>query len=268
MPAFQASTLNITPQAPLSEPKNIRALITGFEKSGKTFNAILWALWFLGIDPLGWTKEQVHEFAKTSPVVVLETSKEDVTLYMDVLPFRVIHVPPEGNSLAVITRIARELEQKDPYVKAVVVDSFSEFWEGEGGVLSYVQEQGDKNSLQAWNNVKKMEAAQLNALRDSKLDFWFTARMKDGVRVEVSDSGATSFIKERDRPITRRSAPYEFSQLLHLDNDDGKLATQFFGRYLEQGKNMSGKKFKTDDVKQAKAFMGGIAGFLHRDWSV
>src|SRR5688572_23401139 len=166
----------ITPTVPSVERRAVRALMAGFEKSGKTYDSILWALWHCGIDPTGWTEAQVREFAPRSPVVVIETSREDVGIYAKVLPFRVVSVPPNLNNPANIVAIIQAFES-DPTIEAVVVDSYSEFWEGEGGVLTLVNQLGA--NYQAWDEIKKMENTQFAAMRDSRLDLWFTVRMKD-----------------------------------------------------------------------------------------
>ncbi len=258
---------NITPSVPVSTAQPVRALVAGFEKSGKTYNAIKWALLYCGIDVTGWTATQVADSAPSSPVVVIETSREDVSVYAKVLPFRMVQVPSALNNPANITQIIKAYES-DPSIKAIVVDSYSEFWEGEGGVLGIVEslKASTKDGIGAWAQIKKLETKQLDAMRDSRLDLWFTVRMKDGIIVEKEDNGTTSVTKERDKPVQRRSAPYEFSQLYHLEAQGDKLYTTFFGRYIGAGeKSMNGTKFQTDNRNAMLKFHKGLSDFLDRE---
>ena len=234
-----------------------KALLMGKPKSGKTLTALKMAAYCAGLDPETLTREQVTEYHRRGelPIVVIETLNERVDLYAPYLPFSVVHL--DEYHPRYIWQALEMYAQKD-YIKAVVIDSWSAFWEGAGGVLDMVDSVG--GGFSAWAGAGKTENIMLRAIEETPLDVILTVRTKDTISIN-QDDGKTEVSKVQDKPVQRGRVTFELDHLFILDNDNTGV---YHGRNLDYP---NGSEIAVSDKRQLRRFMESTFKNLNRPFT-
>ena len=135
--------------------------------------------------------------------------------------------------------VALESFQPERYVEAIdaaeaagyrvlVIDSLSHAWEGEGGVLSLVDEASRRsssgNSFAAWGVVTPRHRALVDAMLQASVDVIATMRTKTEYVLEPDDRGKLVPRRKGTRPVQREGLEYEFDLVAEMAADSHDLA--------------------------------------------
>lgn len=109
---------------------------------------------------------------------------------------------------------------EDAGVDAIIIDSLSHAWAGEGGVLdiqaTITAASRSGNSWSAWREVTPKHNALVNAMLQSKCHIIATMRTKTEYVVEEDEKGKKAPKKVGLAPIQRDGMEYEFTVMLDL----------------------------------------------------
>jgi len=134
--------------------------------------------------------------------------------------------------------VALDSFQPERYIEAIdaaeragypvlVIDSLSHAWEGEGGVLSLVDEASRRsssgNSFAAWGVVTPRHRALVDAMLQANLDVIATMRTKTEYRLEPDARGKLVPRRLGTRPVQREGMEYEFDIVAEMAADSHEL---------------------------------------------
>ena len=183
-----------------------RVAFVGPTGSGKTWTALEWARTLVGPD---------------GRIAVVDTENNSAAYYSDRFDFDVCPVgePYEPHRLTTIIREAA----KEGY-DAVVVDSLSHFWEGEGGVLDIAdnagQRSGGGNSFAGWKVATPQLRNLIDVLRSVDMHVIVTMRSKmEWVLDQVERNGRTVSVPRKVgmAPVMRQGVDYEFTVVIDMN---------------------------------------------------
>lgn len=180
-----------------------RVALDGPSGSGKTFTALTWA------SVLG------------DRIAVVDTERGSASLYSDRFAFDTVRIAPPYDPVRLIE--AFQAAEKEGY-DAVIVDSLSHFWEGEGGFRDIADAAGQRaqgNSWAGWKTATPQLRHLIDTMLGADLHVIVTMRSKtEWTQEEYVDSKG----KTRTRPVRIGMAPvmragteYEFTIVGDLD---------------------------------------------------
>jgi len=199
-----------------------RVMLAGPSGSGKTWTLLSIATVLSGGEPF----------------VVIDTENESASLYSDKFKFKVVNwAPPyDPNELA---EAIKSLQSQWP---AIVVDSSSHFWMGEGGTLDIVDKAATKmrgNSYVGWKEGTPAQNALYEAMIRCQTHLLTGVRSKmDHVQEKDEKTGKTIVRKIGMAPIQRDGMEYEFTVAADMDMDHNMIVTK------TRCSDLSGKVFK------------------------
>lgn len=205
-----------------------RALFQGPQGSGKT-----------------WTMLSVARIMSPPParIIVIDTERESALTYADVfkfehLPWRPPYSPDE------LTQILGELGRTLGPDDVTIIDSFSHFWQGQGGILDIAggRVQG------GWDKARPMQQALIEAILAMPSHVFLGARMKNTVL--VSDNGKT-VENVGLQVIQDDTLGYELNIVVQLD----------------MGHNLTVLKSRTPAVPVNRQYPGGMEQKLADDYA-
>ncbi|NCC05932.1 MAG: hypothetical protein EOM37_18260 [Proteobacteria bacterium] len=177
-----------------------RIALIGVSGSGKTYSALLIARGLVG--------------AK-GKIAVIDTENGSADLYASLTEYDVatISAPYEPKKyLAII-----EEAEKAGY-DAIVIDSLSHAWSGDGGLLDMQGKLADRgNSFAAWRNVTPWHNKLVEALITSPAHIIATMRAKAAYEVVEDDRGKKAPKKIGLAPVQREGMEYEFTSVFDID---------------------------------------------------
>jgi hypothetical protein len=260
---------NLREEVPVPTPRGLIGSIIGFPKSGKTVTGLKLLYALQGYDTATFTPEVVERInSEGAPVLVVETMGEAVGIYANNFPFRVIRIPGDDHRLPQLKDIIRHYaDNPQEGVKAILVDTFTAFWNGPGGYLDMIQKLG--GTPKQWGETNKtIELPFFSELKrvaeGNLLDLMFTVRMKDGIRIESGEDGKMKTItKEKDKPIQRAGWSYDTDFIFTPSrNDRGHIVVDFEGRFY--GLTPERMQFRADNPA-LNDFAGKLAAKLNRN---
>jgi DNA polymerase III delta prime subunit len=238
-----------------------RVAFVGPTGSGKTWTALEWARTLVG---------------PTGRIAVVDTENSSAAYYSDRFDFDVAPVgePYEPHRLTAIIKEAA----KEGY-DAIVVDSLSHFWEGEGGVLDIADAAGQRsggNSFAGWKTATPQLRNLIDVLRSVDMHVIVTMRSKmEWVLEKDERTGKTSPKKIGMAPVMRQGVEYEFTAVVDMDLEHRGAVTksrcseiadvimqphragetaEVFGRWLDSGEKLAPR----DDVDALIGLLNGI----------
>lgn len=186
----------------------LRLALCGPSGSGKTYSALLIAQ---GLAPGG-------------KVALIDTERGSGELYADLTEYDVAPLEPPYTPARYIELI-RAAEQAG--YAALIIDSLSHAWTGEGGVLDMHDKAAaasrTSNRFAAWREVTPQHNALVDTLLGANLHLIGTMRTKTAYEV-VDDDGKKVPRKIGLAPIQRDGMEYEFTTVIDL-SIDGHVAT-------------------------------------------
>ncbi len=206
---MSASRLGLARQASRSQLK-ARVAIDGPTGSGKTWTALEWATALAG--PGG-------------RIIVLDTEHGSAEWYSDSFTYEVITwAPPYTPS-----ELAATINEAQATYDVIVCDSFSHFWEGEGGTRDIVDAAAERargNSFAGW----KVGTPALRHLIDSILaadaHVICTMRSKMEYVLEQDERGRQVPKKVGLAPVMRQGVEYEFTLIADMDLEHRMMVTK------------------------------------------
>lgn len=189
-----------TPRKATRHQLKARVAIDGPTGSGKTFTALEWAQVLQG----------------DGRTVVLDTERGSASWYCDKWDYDVIdwappYAPPE---LADTIR-----EAADQYA-VIIVDSFSHFWEGEGGTLDVADAAGQRangNSFAGWKTATPQLRHLIDTIVAAPCHVITTMRSKMEYVLEEDSRGKKVPKKIGLAPVMRAGVEYEFTLIADMD---------------------------------------------------
>lgn len=182
----------------------LRVAISGPSGSGKTMSALLLAFGITG----DWGK-----------IAVIDTENESASLYEHLGPFNVVPFPPPYSPERYIEAI-NFCAAKRPTV--IIIDTASQEWNGEGGILSDNKENND--SFFNWKYLTPRHEAFVNTILHSPCHTIVTFRTDDEYIMTTDEkTGKAKPVKMGLKAITRKGWEYDNTVVFRLD--DNLLAT-------------------------------------------
>ena len=194
-------TLNFQP-ATRHEAK-ARVAMIGPTGSGKTWTALQFARTLAG---------------DTGTIAVIDTENASASLYADDYTFDTAPWYPPYDAAKLAAAINAAARSYD----VLVIDSLTHFWQGDGGVLDIVEQEGAKvgargNNFAGWKKGTPLWRGILDALIFAPCHVVITMRSKmDYVQQQGSD-GRMRVEKMGMAPVARNDVEYEFTIVCEMD---------------------------------------------------
>lgn len=216
-----------------------RILLSGPSGSGKTFQALMIARALVG---------------KEGKIVGIDTEHGSMSLYSDKYHFEVIEWQPPFDP----RELAQALRELDGKYDAIVPDSLSHFWMGEGGTLAVVDaaaERSKGNKFAGWKEGTPAQNDLVEAIVRCDAHLIATARAKTEYVQEKDEKGRTSIRKLGLAPIQREGIEFEFDIQGEVNAEHDLVITK------SRCDLVADKVFKKDKVPQfAKVVGDWLAG--------
>lgn len=175
----------------------LRAAFFGPSGSGKTLTSLIMMRGIVG--PQG-------------RIAVIDTERGSANMYADLVQFDTVWL----TEYAATDYIACIKQAEAAKYDGLIIDSASHAWEGEGGLLSVVENvikgQKKEDSFRAWGDerVRHAEHSFWNTILDFPGHVIVTMRAKTSYEVSKNENGKTVIQKLGLAPVQRQSAEYEF----------------------------------------------------------
>lgn len=203
-----------------------RMCFWGIPKSGKSHAALAIATAAVG---------------ETGKVGVISSEYGSTNLLSHKFPHDIIDLTTDehGNPIANPFAPARYEEAIKLFVEngyeAIVIDSLSHAWEGEGGVLENVK--AKKNTFSdGWGQVgTPMYQHLMRSILSAKAHVFITIRAKDGYVVELNNEGKNVPRNVGLKPVIRSSFGYEMQLTIRMDALVGHIDESAFQDEFPQG---------------------------------
>lgn len=228
--------------------------MTGPSGSGKTLSALLMAYGMTG----DWEKVGLIDTENRSADLYAETTKAGV----HIPEFPKIDIEPPYTTEKYIEAI-KAFEEYG--VQAIIVDSLSHAWAGEGGII----EQKDKlsktkNSFTAWGELTPKQNKMVEAILQCSAHIFVTMRSKTEYVLEANEKGKQVPRKVGMAPVQRDGLEYEFTLVMDLSahhiasvskDRTGLFDGEEFVPGVETGQKLlewleSGEKVATAELKE------------------
>ena len=213
------------------EQAKARVALTGPSGSGKTYTALV-----VGTE-LG------------KRVAVIDTERGSAAKYADQFSFDTLQlVTFEPAALVDALAVAAH----DGY-DVIIVDSFSHFWSGAGGMLEQVdnaaKRAGSGGSFAGWRETRPMERAMFDALLAYPGHVIVTMRAKTEYVVETDERGRKVPRKVGLKPDQRDGIEYEFDIVGDLDHENTLALSK------SRAAPLSGLVIRKPDTRFAQAIL-------------
>lgn len=187
----------------------LRLAIAGPSGSGKTYTSLAIAT------------------ALGGPIAVVDTEHGSASKYADLFQFDVLelHAPYHPDKYI-------EAIQNAAFVgyKVVILDSMTQAWNGEGGILELVEQAGKRqrtpNGYTAWADVTPIQNRLIEAIVSTKIHIIATMRSKQEYVQEKDDRGKSVIRKVGMAPIQRDGFEYEFDIFFDMDVENNAIVSK------------------------------------------
>jgi hypothetical protein len=175
----------------------LRIGLAGTSGSGKTYSALLLAKGLVG----DWTK-----------VCVVDTEQGSADLYDSLGDYNVITLAAPFTPERYIEAIRTA---EDAGMECIILDSITHEWDGQGGILEYVDQltkaSASKNSYTVWGKATPRHNAFIQAILQSTAHIITTVRRKQDYAMTTDSSGKTKVEKQGLKEVTREGFEYELT---------------------------------------------------------
>ena len=184
-----------------AEKKKVKLKIgmSGASGFGKTYSALLLAY--------GMTDDW-------SKVAVIDSENRSASLYADLGEYNVIELTPPYSPERYIEAI-KTCESAG--MEAVIIDSITHEWDGEGGCLDLQEKLGGR--YQDWAKVTPRHKAFVGAILQADTHIITTVRRKQDYEMSKDDKGRVTVQKTGMKEVTREGFEYEITVNFEFLND-------------------------------------------------
>lgn len=190
-----------------------------------------------------------QELAQGGDVLVIDTERGSASLYADEFEFQTLKWEPPYNP----SELGQVVSDVAPQFDAVVIDSLSHFWMGEGGTLDVVDAAAERargNKFAGWKAGTPAQNDMVDAMLRAPAHVIVTMRSKMEYVQDKDEKGRTTIRRVGMAPVQRDGIEYEFTVTADLDMEHrlmvaktrcSLLADKVFrpGHALEMGKVLS-----------------------------
>jgi len=251
-----------------------RVAFSGSSGSGKTYWSLAWA----------------SVLAEGNKVAFIDTERGSASLYADQFAFDVLEMRPPFHP----DRLVEALQEatKAGY-RAVVVDSLTHFWSGQGGTLEIVDQASSRfkgNTHAAWQVGTPIQQRMVDALLGFEGHLIATMRAKTEWVMEPDERGRVTPRKVGLAPQQRSDIEFEFTMMMEIEasshrasvsksrfadfadkvfapNECHSSAEQFLG-WLKSGKQMVSRNIG-DGIKQQISLLNDLQrDYLREQWKL
>jgi hypothetical protein len=221
------TTLSFSPAS--KEQAKARIALTGPTGSGKTYTALIVA------GGLG------------KRVAVIDTERGSASKYADEFTFDTLQLTRfEPSALIDALAVAAHAGYD-----TLIVDSFSHFWSGTGGMLEQVDHAAKRagaggNSFAGWKEARPMERAMIDAVLAYPGHIIVTMRAKTEYVVDSDERGRKVPRKVGLKPDQRDGIEYEFDIVGELDQENTLVVSK------SRAKSLSGMVIHEPDARFAE----------------
>ena len=178
-----------------------RVAFSGASGSGKTYWSLAWA----------------SVLAEGNGLAFIDTERGSASLYADQFTFDVLEMRPPFHP----DRLVEALQSAEQAgYRAVVIDSLTHFWSGQGGVLEIVDQASSRfkgNSHAAWQVGTPIQQRMVDAVLGYEGHILATMRAKTEWVMEPDERGRVTPRKVGLAPQQRSDIEFEFTMMLELD---------------------------------------------------
>ena len=178
----------------------LRLGISGASGFGKTYSALQLAH--------GMTQDW-------SKIAVIDTENSSASLYSDLGNFNVLNLSKPFSPERYIEAI--EICEKSR-MEAIIIDSITHEWQGDGGCLQIHDQLGGR--FQDWAKVKPRHQKFIDRILQSKCHIITTTRRKTDYSLDISSNGKSKVVKHGTKEITSEGFEYELSVNFELINEN------------------------------------------------
>jgi AAA domain len=175
----------------------LRIGLAGTSGSGKTYSALLLAKGLVG----DWSK-----------VCVVDTEQGSADLYDSLGGYNVITLTAPFTPERYIDAIKTA---EDAGMEVIIIDSITHEWDGQGGILEYVDQltkaSASKNSYTVWGKATPRHNAFIQAILQSPAHIITTVRRKQDYAMTTDGQGKTKVEKQGMKEVTREGFEYELT---------------------------------------------------------
>ena len=192
-------TLTFTP-ATRHEAK-ARVAMIGPTGAGKTWTALQFARTLAG---------------EHGRIGLIDTENASASLYADVHDFQTAPWYPPYDAAKLAASIHDAAKQFD----VLIIDSLTHFWQGDGGVLDIVEQEGNRNrgnKFAGWAKGTPLWRSLLDALIFAPCHVIVTMRSKMDYVQTTDANGRAKVEKMGMAPVARNDVEYEFTIVAELD---------------------------------------------------
>jgi len=191
-----------------------RVCFWGVEKSGKTHAALELATLLVG---------------EGGKIGVVSSERGSSSLLAWKFPHDIIDLTvDEGNNPVRNPYSPRRYEEAlktfvDAGYQAIIVDSATHVWEGEGGVLEFVDGKGNNTYTNGWKEGTPLYNRFLNTLLGVPCHLIVTLRAKDGYVQEQNDRGKMVPRNVGLKPVIRDRFGFEMQFMVYMQNQVARV---------------------------------------------
>lgn len=164
--------------------------------------------------------------AEGGTIAVIDTENGSASLYADRYGFDVLNLAPPYTSARYIEALEAAIEAG---YTAIVIDSLSHQWMGEGGILSRkeaLDARPGSNSYTNWATFTKEHELFKARLLNAPVHLIATMRAKQDYVLETNEKGKQTPRKVGLAPVQREGTEYEFTTVFELQMDHRAIVSK------------------------------------------
>lgn len=208
----------------VKEQLKARVAITGPAGAGKTMTALQWATVLAG---------------DNGNILVIDSERRSSSLYADRFRFDTIDWKPPYSPQELT---ATMLDASDKY-DVIIIDSISHWWEGDGGVLDFVDSRSPQgNKFAGWKEGTPVIRALIESILAANAHVIVTMRSKMEYVLETNERGKQVPKKVGMAPVMRNGIEYEFTVVGDMDLANALTFTK------SRCDALSGRTFLTGEI--------------------
>lgn len=204
-----------------------RVCLWGVPKSGKTHSSLAIATSMVAVD--GGKIAVISSEYGSSSLLARKFPHDIIDLTVDEYGNKVKNPFAPGRYEDAINLLVESGYQ------AIIIDSLSHAWEGEGGVLEEVGKKGKNSFSDGWGYGTPLYQHLINTILAAKAHIFITLRAKESYVVELNDKGRNAPRNAGLKPVIRGNFGFEMQLTIRMDRLVGHIEESAFQDEFPQG---------------------------------